>query len=206
LNELRSKVKQKDDEFRRYTAKVERMKQLQLAKTSTAVVESNEEAHKKKSLSFDVVSDFSSTDQQAVAETESVEPSRCQMQTTSNGDERNSVQKQRPAYATSTPPSRKTESGNGEVELIRNKKVAEKERLIDPSKDRDRLRQKLEEAEELELQAIELRRKLFGSRIVSRTDVGDLGKDVKSLTRIFPCGGVLVRHLNYWPFLFLVKY
>jgi len=47
----------------------------------------------------------------------------------------------------------------------------------------------LREAEILELKARELRQKVFGSRIVSRTDVGDLGQNVKSLKRIFPCGG-----------------
>ncbi len=206
LNELRSKVKQKDDEFRRYKANVERMKQLQLAKASTAVVEANDEAQKKKVVSFDVVSDGGITDVQGVAETESVKPPRCQMQTNSNGDERNPVRKQRLAFATWTPPrSKKTESGNDEAELMRNTQLTEKEQLVDPSEDRDRLRKELKESEELELQAIELRRKLFGSRIVSRTDVGDLGKEVKSLKRVFPCGGVMVRRLNYWPLQFLVK-
>ena len=54
------------------------------------------------------------------------------------------------------------------------------------------LRRRLAEAERLESAAAELRRRMFGSRIVSRTDVGDLGKDVKSLRRVFPCGGNLV--------------
>jgi RNA polymerase II subunit A-like phosphatase len=53
----------------------------------------------------------------------------------------------------------------------------------------DHLRAELVEAERLEREALDLRQRLFGSRIVSRTDVGDLGQDVKSLTRIFPCGG-----------------
>jgi TFIIF-interacting CTD phosphatase-like protein len=53
----------------------------------------------------------------------------------------------------------------------------------------EELRQQLAEAERLELAASKLRQQLFGSRIVSRTDVTDLGKDVKSLRRIFPCGG-----------------
>jgi RNA polymerase II subunit A C-terminal domain phosphatase len=44
-------------------------------------------------------------------------------------------------------------------------------------------------AEEKEREAMEFRRKLFGSRMVSRTEVGDLGRDVKSLKRVFPCGG-----------------
>jgi RNA polymerase II subunit A-like phosphatase len=53
------------------------------------------------------------------------------------------------------------------------------------------LEKELQSAEELEKQAWELRQKLFGSRVVSRTDVGDLGRDVKSLKRIFPCGGTM---------------
>ena len=47
----------------------------------------------------------------------------------------------------------------------------------------------LKEAEKMEAKALELRQRLFGSRIVSRTDVGDLGRDIKSVKRIFPCGG-----------------
>jgi RNA polymerase II subunit A-like phosphatase len=53
------------------------------------------------------------------------------------------------------------------------------------------LRQELREAEDLERQAWEMRQRVFGSRVVSRTDVGDLGRDVKSLKRIFPCGGTM---------------
>jgi len=53
------------------------------------------------------------------------------------------------------------------------------------------LEKELESAEDLERQALALRQKLFGSRVVSRTDVGDLGRDVKSLKRIFPCGGTM---------------
>lgn len=64
--------------------------------------------------------------------------------------------------------------------------------MKDLSEERDKLRKKLDEAERLEIAAVDLRRKIFGSRIVSRTDVGDLGKDVKSLKRVFPCGGVMV--------------
>lgn len=47
----------------------------------------------------------------------------------------------------------------------------------------------LKKAEEKEEKALELRQQLFGSRIVSRTDVVDLGRDIKSVKRIFPCGG-----------------
>lgn len=57
--------------------------------------------------------------------------------------------------------------------------------------DVDGLRSLLKAAEEKENEALELRQKIFGSRIFSRTDVGDLGRDVKSLKRIFPCGGTM---------------
>lgn len=53
------------------------------------------------------------------------------------------------------------------------------------------MQEELRSAERLELKARELRQKIFGSRIVSRTDVGDLGRDVKSLKRVFPCGGTM---------------
>eukprot|EP00980_Cylindrotheca_fusiformis_P007030 scaffold1475_cov111-Cylindrotheca_fusiformis.AAC.9 len=53
------------------------------------------------------------------------------------------------------------------------------------------LKAQLKEADDLEKQAWELRQTLFGSRVVSRTDVGDLGRDVKSLNRIFPGGGTM---------------
>lgn len=79
------------------------------------------------------------------------------------------------------------------AELRNTKGETEEPPLVDPSKARDRLRKELEEAEASEIAAVELRRKMFGSRIVSRTDVGDLGRDVKSLKRVFPCGGVMVR-------------
>jgi RNA polymerase II subunit A-like phosphatase len=53
----------------------------------------------------------------------------------------------------------------------------------------ERLRKELMEAEKLESLAQTMRMKLFGPRLVSRTDVGDLGRDVKCLKRVFPCGG-----------------
>ena len=55
----------------------------------------------------------------------------------------------------------------------------------------DKLKNELREAEALESEAIKVRNDMFGSRLVSRTDVGDLGHDVKSLKRIFPCGGTM---------------
>jgi len=53
----------------------------------------------------------------------------------------------------------------------------------------DEMKSKLSEAEDLETKARALRRRLFGNRIISRTDVNDLGPNVKSLQRAFPCGG-----------------
>ena len=55
----------------------------------------------------------------------------------------------------------------------------------------DSLRRELAEAEEAEKRAQDVRNRLFGSRVVSRTDVADLGMNVKSLKRIFPCGGTM---------------
>ncbi len=53
------------------------------------------------------------------------------------------------------------------------------------------LQSELLTAEALESKAKSLRQSVFGSRIISRTDVGDLGRDVKSLKRVFPCGGTM---------------
>ena len=78
------------------------------------------------------------------------------------------------------------------------KKGAEEKKVEEEGYDREeleatirRLRADLCDAERLEKKATELRMKLFGSRIVSRTDVSDLGRDVKSLRRVFPCGGTM---------------
>lgn len=61
----------------------------------------------------------------------------------------------------------------------------------DPRDKLKELEEKLLQAEMFEREAQSLRKKIFGSRIVSRTDVGDLGRDVKSLKRVFPCGGMM---------------
>ncbi|KAG7348712.1 hypothetical protein IV203_011309 [Nitzschia inconspicua] len=58
-------------------------------------------------------------------------------------------------------------------------------------KELERLQQELVQADELEQAARRLRQKLFGSRVYSRTDIGDLGQHVKSLKRLFPCGGTM---------------
>lgn len=54
-------------------------------------------------------------------------------------------------------------------------------------------KKELDNAEKQLGDAHALNRKIFGSRIISRTDVGDLGRDVKDLRRAFPCGGTMVR-------------
>lgn len=60
-----------------------------------------------------------------------------------------------------------------------------------PAKQLETFQTILDEAERMEKLAVDLRQRLFGSRVVSRTDVVDLGRDVKSLRRIFPCGGTM---------------
>lgn len=52
----------------------------------------------------------------------------------------------------------------------------------------DQLKIKLKAAEAREVAAQALRKKIFGSRIISRTDLPDLGRAVKSLERVCPCG------------------
>ena len=50
-----------------------------------------------------------------------------------------------------------------------------------------KLKQEWTDATKLEQEALEVRQRLFGGRIVSRTDtMGDLGRDAKSLHRMFP--------------------
>ena len=53
------------------------------------------------------------------------------------------------------------------------------------------LKAKLKKAEKREEVAQQLRKKIFGTRIITRTDLPDLGRDVKSLKRVFPCGGLM---------------
>ena len=61
----------------------------------------------------------------------------------------------------------------------------------DPREELEKLQRKLKLEEKYETEAQNLRMKIFGSRIISRTDVTDLGRDVKSLKRVFPCGGMM---------------
>lgn len=111
------------------------------------------------------------------------------------GDGKNQIprKKKRVNFGSLLPPAQSEKSAKEGNEGTGKPVKEDGEHMNDPSEERDRLRKELEEAEKLEIAAVELRRKMFGSRIVSRTDVGDLGKDVKSLKRVFPCGGVMVR-------------
>ena len=90
----------------------------------------------------------------------------------------------RSSQGESSPPRKKVRFG----EPAANLKSDEIDILQD---DIDKLRAELNAAEQKEKEALELRQRIFGSRIFSRTDVGDLGRDVKSLKRIFPCGGTM---------------
>jgi NLI interacting factor-like phosphatase len=53
------------------------------------------------------------------------------------------------------------------------------------------LKEELQTAEEIENEALKMRQRVFGTRITTRTEVWDLGRDVKSLRRICPCGGTM---------------
>ena len=117
------------------------------------------------------------------------------------GDSPNSIPRKR--RKVSFEPAAKTKDGEGpEVDGVQetggSSKASAKERAEREEDERvkleatiERLRSELKEAERHEKKATDLRMKMFGSRIVSRTDVSDLGRDVKSLRRVFPCGGTM---------------
>ena len=93
-------------------------------------------------------------------------------------DDNGNVPKKRRRVAFGAPPANVKTDGDISTLALLQRKV-------------DLLTKQLREAEAKEEEALQLRQRIFGSRIVSRTDVGDLGKDVKSLKRIFPCGGTM---------------
>ena len=241
LNGLRAKVREKDEECRKFKARMGRKKQLEIAKQrerdkngdvrNEKGKDSGTSAPKRKSVTFGgnavdggkamikngeksrnscftskdppnslskgVANNPSKVDNFATANTSNVADGVCESVSSS------STQKRQPSASgvTQIPRKKKCMSSGSLLGLLpaketepRNKDTETEEgSLFDPSEARDQLRKQLEEAEKLEIKAVELRRKMFGSRIVSRTDVGDLGKDVKSLKRVFPCGGVMVR-------------
>ena len=210
LNTLRGRVREKDEECRRYNAKVARKKQLEMAKAreddddnEVQVIEMNKGGLKKAPIGKPIANKTGATSGSskptvAIEASTSVD-SECTASSSSSSQKRSNTgkdiemkiprKKKRVNFGSLLPPV--------PVEPVKKSEgksnVGEEEGLVDPTAERDRLRKKLDEAESLEIKAVELRRKMFGSRIVSRTDVGDLGKDVKSLQRVFPCGGVMVR-------------
>ena len=244
LNALRAKVREKDEQYREYKARVGRKKQLELAKNWG--IEEDDDAGdggtklgankrgSKKSVTFGgsaagggktaMKNDDKSGKSCVTIKAPNNHakgannPAKINEVATANADKESNVagnDGECAASSSSSSQKRSAPLGDGKTHIPRKKKrvnsgslltllptetesakkgeTAEEEQLVDPSKERDRLRKELEEAEKLEIAAVELRRKMFGSRIVSRTDVGDLGKDVKSLKRVFPCGGVMVR-------------
>lgn len=119
----------------------------------------------------------------------------------SSGDETSDDNgKKRKVMFSEFPPPEAVAQAAGEEESSRRKKrkvtFSEPPRPNKPRIDVDliqrhirELQSELAHAELLERMAVDMRQKLFGSRVVSRTDVGDLGRDVKCIKRIFPCGG-----------------
>jgi RNA polymerase II subunit A-like phosphatase len=107
------------------------------------------------------------------------------------------VKKRRVCFEVTTPPSQDVKSDESKANEIDEekpipKKVRKEEDLgEDPTELLEELKSQLKAAEQMEKQALLLRKKIFGSRIISRTDVADLGKDVKSIKRVFPCGGMM---------------
>ena len=220
LNALRAKVRAKDDELKRYKNWLERQKQLKLAKERDAKLDSPVSKKKnvkaKKGISFSDSTD--DADGGGKPNSKKIEASQANSEdllakkvrgslnvsSVKNSNDEPDASSKRPATSTTHIPrkKRKVES-ESLISLIappREETAAKEEDTLDdkqdkpkdPTEERDMLRKQLEVAESLYTKATQLRRKLFGSRIVSRTDVGDLGTDVKSLKRVFPCGGVMV--------------
>ncbi|KAL3804758.1 hypothetical protein ACHAW5_005925 [Stephanodiscus triporus] len=189
LNELRMKVRDKDEECRRFKARVGRISQLKLAKMSEPAlkVDSNKSSSKK-SVSFGGSADNNAHNEIDV----DVEDSKFASSSFSN---KRTHPKSSEVDTTHIPKKKKDLHFS-----VRNSNETEYDKGnsedVDPAQERDRLRKELEGAEKLEVEAIGLRRKIFGSRIVSRTDVGDLGMGVKSLNRVFPCGGAMAAILD----------
>ena len=200
LNELRMKVREKEEECRRFERRVERKRQLTSAKKEPLLKLDASKSASKKSVSFSggvYNKAYSETD--GAPESLANKPNRrTEVNTT------RTLKRKKRKKASGVDLVHNREENHLKTSLSRSNDIefdAEKEEHaddgrsadVDPANERDRLRKELEEAEKLEIEALELRRKMFGSRIVSRTDVGDLGIGVKSLNRVFPCGGVMVR-------------
>jgi RNA polymerase II subunit A-like phosphatase len=203
VNKLRGKLREKDEECRRYQAYVARQKQLELAKERNAAVDSDEAKSKgaRKAVKFD----HSNEEDEARKATIDLIVIDDSDDDTYDGERASSGKRSADSMNVDVPRKKKKSVNFGSMpspdpppstEASDVAKDDSKLKLTDPTEERDRLRIQLEDAEKLEIKAVELRRKMFGSRIVSRTDVGDLGKDVKSLKRVFPCGGVMAAILD----------
>ncbi|KAL7447204.1 hypothetical protein ACHAXM_011196 [Skeletonema potamos] len=188
VNRLHGKLREKDEECRRYQAYIARQKKSDEAKSKGArkavkFDHSNEEDEARKATIDLIVIDDSDDD-------------------TYDGECASSGKRSADNTIVSVPRKKKKSVNFGTLpprdppSTETSAPVKDGSKWTDPTEERDRLRIQLEEAEQLEIKAVELRRKMFGSRIVSRTDVGDLGKDVKSLKRVFPCGGVMAAILD----------
>ncbi|KAL9184452.1 hypothetical protein ACHAXT_002538 [Thalassiosira profunda] len=198
LNVLRGRVREKEEECRKYRAhkaKAGRKRQLELLKEREDQAGEAEMAESQKKGARKAVSFGKCVDKETGGATEVID-----LTSSSSGDGEMHVPRKKKKRVESGSLLTDIAAGTGSEEKKEgdpeNQIDAEDEHLADPSAERDRLRKELEEAEKLEIAAVELRRKIFGSRIVSRSDVGDLGKDVKSLKRVFPCGGVMAAILD----------
>ena len=199
VNTLRARLREKDVECRRYEAYAARQKQLSLAKERD--MKSKDEAKSKgpkKAVKFDHSKEEDEA-RKATIDLIVIDDS----DDDSYDGEHTSSGKRSAADIDNDVPRKKKKSVNfgrlptsSQSSTDPNAGAMDDKKVIDPTEERNRLRVQLEEAEKLEIKAVQLRRKLFGSRIVSRTDVGDLGKDVKSLKRVFPCGGVMAAILD----------
>ena len=210
LNKLRMKVREKDEECRRFEARVGRKRQVKLAKNLELKLKSVNKSASKKSISFGSGADIKADNETETDAKDSKDASSSYsnkrkhpsaFETThipekkkASGIDITHSPKKLKNLKLSAPYSNETKYTTGRDERVDDSRSAD----VDPTQERGRLRKELEEAEKLEIEAIELRRKMFGSRIVSRTDVGDLGISVKSLNRVFPCGGVMVRPFNFF--------
>ncbi|KAL3808139.1 hypothetical protein ACHAXA_005738 [Cyclostephanos tholiformis] len=193
LNNLRMKVREKDEECRRFEGRVGRKRQLILAeKMEPALKLDASKSASKKSVSFrgsaykkvDNETDVDVEDKNCAPNFLANEPNRL-----TESDTTHTLKITKAGDDVMHVPKRKNP---GKDELVDESRSAD----VDPTHERNRLRKELEEAEKLEIKALDLRRKMFGSRIVSRTDVYDLGISVKSLNRVFPCGGVMAAILD----------
>lgn len=200
LNTLRGKLREKDDECRRYQNFVARQKQLELANERSKAMDSDKANSKgaTKAVKFD----HSKEEDEARKETIDLIMIDDSDDDGNDGERSSSIKRSAGNINNDIPRKKKKSVNFGSLpapdpplmEAAATAKVGSK--MDDPTEERDRLRVLLDDAEKLEVKAVQLRRKLFGSRIVSRTDVGDLGKDVKSLKRVFPCGGVMAAILD----------